>query len=741
MNKYLSIVDIRSFVLLFLLILVNHIDAQSITSLCSAMSVTSSAIDSKGNLYTTDRSAKKVFKITPTGNVTTLVSTGLIKPWGIAIDKSDNVFVSDIGAFTINQIDSAGNMSVFVSLVNGPRNMVFDIEGNLYVAQFIDGSITKITPNGYMSGFAATGAAGLTGICFGPSGNLYATNANTGVVYKITPQGTLTSFQSIVANPADITVDEVGNTYLADSKSTRIVKYNNHSQNPATFNLQSIPQSLNINKSGSLYIGSFVSADILKVDFNAAVAVTSTYTGPICSNNLIAFKAHPVNGGPTPSFQWKINGNNFGSITSDSTLLLPKSNNKDSISCFLISSSPFLKANAVSVLDNTQNAIPSTNANTNYDISFQKRNARVFRSATSNRYALDSIKLMLKCYNPASSNKVVVSLAKVDSLTGMPTGIILQSDTLYTALTTTYNYVNLPLSGWSLMPGMKYAIVIGSVDSTLSLGTLNNNPPYTSQEGFVFVAAEKSIDNGSTWTDVSAVYPAMKLYATKVIDSFASNGISLTVKPTISGSVIYPGTKALITNVTTTIRGSFLNYLTSSSGYEFNCLPIGGNYIVKPFKFNDINKTNGVTTLDIALIQSHILGKTKFNSPYKLIAADVNGDGKVTTLDIVYLKRLILGLDTTFAKASSNEKRLWVFVDSSYKFADTTSPFPYKDSITISSLNANKTNQTFYGIKLGDVNWDWNPSVARMVNTEIIDPTNREEEEVKQSTKDAINKD
>ena len=38
------------------------------------------------------------------------------------------------------------------------------------------------------------------------------------------------------------------------------------------------------------------------------------------------------------------------------------------------------------------------------------------------------------------------------------------------------------------------------------------------------------------------------------------------------------------------------------------------------------------------------------------------------------------------------------------------------DSISYTGLSANKTNQTFIGCKLGDVNWDWNPATAKPVN-------------------------
>ncbi|MEI6184763.1 MAG: dockerin type I domain-containing protein, partial [Bacteroidota bacterium] len=181
----------------------------------------------------------------------------------------------------------------------------------------------------------------------------------------------------------------------------------------------------------------------------------------------------------------------------------------------------------------------------------------------------------------------------------------------------------------------------------------------------------------------------------------------------IAGKVINPSAAGYksITGATISITGGS-NVQSIAGEYKIYNLN-NGSYTIKATKNNDINKTNGVTTLDIALVQSHVLGKSLLNSPYKIIAADVNGDGKVSTLDIVYMKRLILGIDTTFTKAVTGEKRLWTFVDSSLQFTDVTNPFPIKDSIKFIALNTSKTNQTFIGCKLGDVNWDWNPLIAK----------------------------
>ena len=65
------------------------------------------------------------------------------------------------------------------------------------------------------------------------------------------------------------------------------------------------------------------------------------------------------------------------------------------------------------------------------------------------------------------------------------------------------------------------------------------------------------------------------------------------------------------------------NELTDGEGlYAFPDMPMGGNYLVQPTK--NTEHLNGVSTLDLILIQRHILGLELMASPYQLIAADIN---------------------------------------------------------------------------------------------------------------------
>ncbi|MDO8368350.1 MAG: cohesin domain-containing protein [Saprospiraceae bacterium] len=122
-----------------------------------------------------------------------------------------------------------------------------------------------------------------------------------------------------------------------------------------------------------------------------------------------------------------------------------------------------------------------------------------------------------------------------------------------------------------------------------------------------------------------------------------------------------------------------------------------GSYEVTPFR-ND-NPLNGVTTYDLVLISQHILG-ARFDSPYKMIAADANKTGSITSFDIIEIRKLILGIYDSLPMNTS-----WRFVPESFEFPNLSNPFqtsfPEKD--TISALP--DTLVDFIGIKIGDVNY------------------------------------
>jgi PKD repeat protein len=148
-------------------------------------------------------------------------------------------------------------------------------------------------------------------------------------------------------------------------------------------------------------------------------------------------------------------------------------------------------------------------------------------------------------------------------------------------------------------------------------------------------------------------------------------------------------------------------YITNSSGvYEFLDLPQGGDYTVIPYK-NDA-PGNGITALDLALIQQHILGINVLNSPYKIIAADANHSSSISALDLVAIQNVIIGNATSFPNNTS-----WRFVPEDYVFPDPMNPFSpnFPEEITLFNLGADSLTENFIAIKIGDVNLNSTPSL------------------------------
>jgi hypothetical protein len=134
----------------------------------------------------------------------------------------------------------------------------------------------------------------------------------------------------------------------------------------------------------------------------------------------------------------------------------------------------------------------------------------------------------------------------------------------------------------------------------------------------------------------------------------------------------------------------------------------GGTYGVTASKTNDSTPANGVSTLDIALIRQHILSpsNTSLTTPYKLLAADVNGSSTISTLDIALIRQVILGAATQFPAG------LWRFAPADHVFSDANAPWTAPATKWRTNLTGSVTGEDFVAIKLGDVNDSWTMPVG-----------------------------
>jgi hypothetical protein len=139
--------------------------------------------------------------------------------------------------------------------------------------------------------------------------------------------------------------------------------------------------------------------------------------------------------------------------------------------------------------------------------------------------------------------------------------------------------------------------------------------------------------------------------------------------------------------------------MTDATGdYAFFNNPSSYNYEISASLDEDY--TNGVSTLDLVLIQKHILNLSTLDSPYKMIAADINNDGSIKASDLLQLRKLILGLYSEDRLPSNSS---WRFADNS-SVMDSETPWLFTEVVSLEGLTQDIMNADFTAIKIGDVN-------------------------------------
>jgi sugar lactone lactonase YvrE len=232
--------------------------------------------DSQGNLFIVDTSDHRIRKVSPGGDITTFAGNGtrgysgdggpatsaqLRDPRGVSADARGNVFIADSNGASVRKVSPGGIITTVAGSGafnyagdGGPATsaglaasgMAADPGGNLFIADWFNNRIRKVSPNGIITTVAGNG-----------------TPANSG------DGGPATS--AILSGGWNLAVDGSGNLFVADFGHNRVRKIspngtistvagngtpgNSGDGGPATSARLSQPDSLAVDWQGALFIG------------------------------------------------------------------------------------------------------------------------------------------------------------------------------------------------------------------------------------------------------------------------------------------------------------------------------------------------------------------------------------------------------------------------------------------------------------------------------------------------------
>ena len=282
------------------------------------------AFDGAGNLYIADAVNNRIRKITfgSIPVITTVAGNGvsgyagdggdplsaeLSYPTGVALDSNGNLYIADsqnnrirkvtFGASNVISTIAGSGAAGFsgdggnptLAGLNAPTNVALDSNGNLYIADYGNQRVRKVTAGAIptISTVAGTGAVDLSGA----NGSAIATS---------------------ISNPFGVAVDGAGNVYISEVGNDRVRELVASSQSlvtvggngtlgfggdggAATSASLGQPAGLSLDGSGNLYIASPAESRIRQIALGAASAPAPSLPRPSFNGFVTGFNASSSN--------------------------------------------------------------------------------------------------------------------------------------------------------------------------------------------------------------------------------------------------------------------------------------------------------------------------------------------------------------------------------------------------------------------------------------------------------------
>ncbi len=197
----------------------------------------------------------------PANPVTTLVSSGLSVPEGVAVDAAGNVYIADTFGSAIDEWDAS--LQLLGTLVSSgllfPEGVAVDTLGNVYIADTNNSAIKEWNASTrQVSTLVSSGLSGPTAVAVDAAGNVYIADTNNNALkeWNAATGQVSTLVSSGLSGPMGVAVDAAGNVYVADTFDSAIKEWNASTGQVSTLVSSGLnaPGGVAVDGSGNVYI-------------------------------------------------------------------------------------------------------------------------------------------------------------------------------------------------------------------------------------------------------------------------------------------------------------------------------------------------------------------------------------------------------------------------------------------------------------------------------------------------------
>ena len=305
-------------------------------------------LDASGNLYVTDYSNNRILEFPPGstsatngiiiggGNGAGSAANQLSGPYCGIVDGNGNLFVADQGNQRVQKFPAGSTSATNAITVAGgngpgagsnqlldPSAVFLDRNGDLFVDDMENNRVQEFPP-----------------------GSTSATNGVT-VAYG----GIGSDAPSIFIGSYGLFVDSIGDIFFSNAIISTISEKFKPASTIDTIYVPTVPGTYTAVVTDVAGCSDTTNAITILPIPPASLSISANSTAE-CTGDTLVFTASAENAGPTPAFQWQVNGKNTGA--NSDTLIIASLQDNDVVNCILTSYSPCY----VSI--SSQNSIPMT---------------------------------------------------------------------------------------------------------------------------------------------------------------------------------------------------------------------------------------------------------------------------------------------------------------------------------------------------------------------------------------------